>query len=81
MLNNFKAELNNDLNAREDRFIEDGLLDLITGKVEEQMGELEECVMGKHYLEASASFFDIRLTIDCTNDYANAPENETSING
>lgn len=59
ILGDFKAELDDKLKAREERLVEDRLSDLVAGKVEEQMGEVEERVMEgitSRPLQASLTF-------------------------
>lgn len=61
ILNDFKAKLDDKLDAREERLVEDRLSDLVAGKVEEQMGEVEERVMESitsRPLQASLAFPD-----------------------
>jgi hypothetical protein len=64
MLNDFKAELDEKLDAREERLVEDRLSDLVTGKVEEHMGLIEDNVMERitsRPLQASLTFADHHL--------------------
>lgn len=64
MLNDFKAELDDKLDAREEQLVGDRLSDLVAEKVEEQVGEMEERVMESitsRPLQASLTFPDHHL--------------------
>ncbi|KAH8745113.1 hypothetical protein F5883DRAFT_268787 [Diaporthe sp. PMI_573] len=59
MLSDFKTELDNKLDAREERLVVDRLSDLVAEKVEEGMEEVQETRDGQYHFDAIAGFFDI----------------------